>query len=148
MVNIIKHQLFYPHPPQAVWDYLTIPELMVQWLMPNDFKPVAGHEFTFKTKPHPEMEFDGVFHCKVLEITPLKTLSYWWRFGPGDGTLNDSVVNWTLTEKDNGTELLLVHNGFAQADTPIFAAMTEGWWKNINRILQLVNSKTDATTQA
>ena len=146
MAKFIQHQLFYPNPPQAVWDYLTIPELMAQWLMPNDFKPIIGHEFQFRTNPHPDVDFDGVFYCKVLEITPCKTLSYSWKFGPGDGTLQYSVVNWTLTEKDNGTELLLVHNNFERDDTPIFASMNNGWLQNINKILRLINEKTNGTT--
>jgi uncharacterized protein YndB with AHSA1/START domain len=41
MSKIIKHQFFFPHPPQAVWDYLTKPELMEQWLMKNDFQPIV-----------------------------------------------------------------------------------------------------------
>ena len=53
MAARIHHQLFFPHPPQAVWEYLTNTQLMEQWLMPNDFKPVAGHEFTFRIKPMP-----------------------------------------------------------------------------------------------
>jgi len=148
MAKFIQHQLFYPQSPEVVWGYLTVPELMAQWLMPNDFKPVLGHEFQFRTKPMPALDFDGIIYCKVLEINPFKTLVYSWQFGPGDGTLHDSVVNWTLTGKDNGTELLLIHNGFDRTDTPIFAAMNAGWLQNINKILQLINAKTDGTTPA
>jgi len=148
MAKFIQHQLFYPHPPEVVWDYLTDPELMAQWLMPNDFKPVPGHEFQFKTKPIPAFDFDGIVYCKVLEITPFTSLAYSWQFGSGDGTLHNSVVNWTLTPKDNGTELLLVHNGFDQTDTPIFAAMEAGWLQNMNKIVQLINTNTDGTATA
>jgi uncharacterized protein YndB with AHSA1/START domain len=149
MAKIIQHQLFYPNPPQDVWDYLTDPELMVQWLMPSDFLPILGHEFQFKTKANPDIDFDGIFFCKVLEITPLKTLSYSWKFGPGDGTLTDSVVSWTLNEKDNGTELQLIHRGLAGSETmTIFTMMDEGWLKNMQKILKLLNTTTDGTTPA
>jgi len=37
MTKSIKHQFFFPHPPETVWEYLTKPELMEQWLMRNDF---------------------------------------------------------------------------------------------------------------
>ena len=147
MAKIIQHQIFYPNPAAEVWDYLTVPELMAKWLMPGDFKPVLGHEFQFRVNPMPDFDFDGVFHCKVLEVTPLKTLSYSWDFGPGDGKLNRSVVNWTLTQKDNGTELLLLHRGFEGADMlPIFDGMDKGWLGNINKILKLLNPGTDGTT--
>ena len=149
MAKIIHHQIFYPNAPGEVWDYLTVPELMAQWLMPNDFQPVKGHEFKFTTKPMPDFDFDGIFYCKVLDIVPLKKLTYSWNFGPGNGRLNKSEVHWTLTEKEKGTELLLVHRGFQGADMlPIFGAMEKGWLQNINKIQKLLNPETDGTTQA
>jgi uncharacterized protein YndB with AHSA1/START domain len=149
MAKIIQHQIFYPNPPAEVWDYLTVPELMVQWLMPNNFEPVLGHEFQFKTKPMSDFDFDGVFYCKVLEIIPLKKLIYSWNFGPGNGLLNKSEVHWILTEKNNGTELLLKHRGFEGADMlPIFGAMDNGWLQNINKIQKLLNPETNGTTTA
>ncbi len=149
MKKIIQHQIFYPNPPGEVWDYLTVPELMQQWLMPNDFKPVMGHEFKFTTKPMPDFNFDGIFYCKVLEIEPLKKLTYSWNFGPGNGTLNKSEVHWTLTGKNKGTELLLTHRGFEGADMlPIFGAMDKGWLQNINKIQKLLNPETNGTTTA
>ncbi len=149
MAKAIQHQLFYPKSPEIVWDYLTKPELMSLWLMPSDFKPVEGHEFQFTSKPQPAMDWDGIFHCKVLEIVPFKKLSYSWKFGNGDGNLNDSTVNWTLQEKDNGTELLLIHRGFEGWETtPIFAGMNAGWLSNMNKILNLVNPEADGTTPA
>ena len=150
MSKMIQHQIFYPNPVADVWDYLTVPELMAQWLMPSDFKPVAGHEFQFKAGgPMPEFDFDGIFHCKVLEIVPFKKLVYSWDFGSGNGVLNKSEVHWTLTEKDKGTELLLVHRGFEGSEMlPIFGAMDKGWLGNINKIHKLLNPGTDATTTA
>jgi len=149
MAKIIKHQLFYPHPPEVVWGYLTDPELLSQWLMKSDFKPVVGHEFRFTTKPMPDMNFDGIFHCKVLEVTPFSNLSYSWRFGPDESSLTDSVVNWTLTEKDNGTELLLIHNGFNGTNfMAMFNSMSEGWGQHIQKILKLANEANNGTAKA
>jgi uncharacterized protein YndB with AHSA1/START domain len=140
MAKIIQHQFFFPNPPELVWEYLTNAELMSQWLMKSNFLPILGHEFQFRINPMPNLEFDGVFYCKVLEITPFKKLSYSWKFGPGDGTMHDSEVNWTLTEQDNGTGLQLVHRGFAGADTlPLFIGMDGGWLSNIQKIMKLIN---------
>jgi uncharacterized protein YndB with AHSA1/START domain len=97
------------------------------------------------------LDFDGVFYCKVIEVVPFKRLSYSWKFGPGDGRpLNDSIVNWTLTQKDNGTELMLVHNGFEKevCTLQIFGSMEEGWLKNMRKIEQLLNTTTNGTAQA
>lgn len=142
MPQEIKHQWFYSQPPQEVWDYLTNADLMELWLMKNDFKPVPGHAFRFLTRAMPQFGFDGIILCRVLEVIPLKKLSYSWKSGPGEGLITlDSVVVWTLQPKENGTELLLEHSGFKDlADSPMFAIMNEGWLKNIKKIAQLIQT--------
>jgi uncharacterized protein YndB with AHSA1/START domain len=147
MAASIKHQLFFPHPPAAVWEYLTNAELMKLWLMPNDFEPVEGHEFQFRVNPMPSFDFDGIIYCKVLEIVPLKKLSYSWKLGPGDGTINvDSVVRWELQANDKGTELILDHGDFAILEnTGIFDGMNVGWLQNMHKILDHLNKTTNGT---
>ncbi len=148
MAASIKHQLFFPHPPEAVWEYLTNAELMELWLMKSDFLPVAGHEFQFRINPIPSFDFDGIIYCKVLEIDPFKKLSYSWKLRPGDGTINvDSIVRWELQPTDKGTELLLNHGDFAILEhLGIFNAMNEGWLKNMHKILDRLNETTHGTT--
>jgi uncharacterized protein YndB with AHSA1/START domain len=142
MKTSIQHQLFFAHPPASVWAYLTDPDLMQLWLMKNDFKPVVGHEFQFRTNPKADFNFDGIFYCKVLDVVPFKKLSYSWKCGPGDGKFNiDSVVNWKLQPKDNGTLLLLDHGDFAIMDNLVlFNSMTEGWLKNIHKMADRLNA--------
>jgi uncharacterized protein YndB with AHSA1/START domain len=41
---------FLSQPPGRVWQALTDSALLARWLMPNDFKPVIGHAFTFRTE--------------------------------------------------------------------------------------------------
>lgn len=141
MTKTIHHNYFFLHPPAVVWDYLTKAELMEQWLMKNDFQPVVGYDFQFRTNPIPKLDIDGIFHCKVLEIVPYKKLSYSWKAGPGNGQISlDSIVVWTLTAKDNGTELSLLHSGFREIeDFNIYSGMNEGWLKNIQKIAGLIN---------
>jgi uncharacterized protein YndB with AHSA1/START domain len=150
MAQSIKHQLFFPHPPRAVWEYLTNAELMELWLMKNDFQPVVGHEFQFRTNPHPDVDFGGIFYCKVLEVVPFKKLSYSWKTGPGDGSITiDSVVNWELEPKDNGTLLLLDHSNFAVMENlPLFNSMIDGWLRNMHKIADNLNKTTHGTTNA
>jgi uncharacterized protein YndB with AHSA1/START domain len=148
MTKTIHHNYFFPHPPPVVWDYLTKAELMEQWLMKNDFQPVVGYDFQFRTNPIPKLDIDGIFHCKVLEIVPYKKLSYSWKAGPGNGQVSlDSIVVWTLTAKDNGTELSLLHSGFREIeDFNIYSGMNEGWLKNTQKIAGLINIANHGTT--
>jgi uncharacterized protein YndB with AHSA1/START domain len=131
-----------PHPRAKVWRALTEPSLVGAWLMPNDLRPIVGHQFTFRAQPTPG--WDGVSYCEVLEAIPPERLSYSWRGGSTDlekyGAALDTVVTWTLTEtKDGGTRLRLVHSGFTEKNGFAFDAMTKGWSEKVReRISEVV----------
>jgi len=149
MAQSIKHQLFFPHPAESVWEYLTNPELMELWLMKSDFRPVVGHEFQFRTRPKPELNFDGIFYCRVLEVVSFKKLSYSWKCGPGDGSITiDSVVVWKLQPKDKGTELILDHGFAVMGNLLLFDGMNVGWLQNMNKIAERLNTEKHGTTNA
>jgi uncharacterized protein YndB with AHSA1/START domain len=146
MTRSIQHKLFFSHPPEVVWEYLTKSELMEQWLMKNDFLPIVGYDFQFRINPMPKFEFDGIVYCKVLEVVPFSKLSYSWKGGPGEGKITlDSIVVWKLHPKGNGTELSLEHDGFME-NTDMYTAMHAGWLKNMHKIAELINKVINATT--
>jgi len=150
MTKIIKHQFFFPHPLKTVWEYLTKPELMALWLMKNDFQPVVGYDFQFRTGPIPALNFDGIFYCKVLEIVPFKKLSYSWKSGPGDGKITlDSVVVWKLETKDKGTELFLEHSGFSKKENlDFYNGLLHGWVEKFDKIAELLNNAQHVNTHS
>src|SRR5687767_11518913 len=150
MTRSIKHTVFFPHPPEAVWEYLTKPELMELWLMKNTFQPIIGFDFQFQTKPITSLDFDGIFYCKVLEIVPFKKLSYSWKSGPGDGKITlDSVVVWKLEPKENGTELFLDHSGFAKKENlDFYKELSHGWLEKFENITKLLNAAQHGNTKA
>ncbi|HMH22176.1 MAG TPA: SRPBCC domain-containing protein [Puia sp.] len=150
MTKTIKHQIFFPHPVETVWEYLTKPELMEQWLMKNDFQPIIGLDFQFRTNPIPSLDFDGIFYCKVLEIVPFKKLSYSWKSGPGEGEITlDSVVVWKLQPTDKGTELFLEHSGFTKIENlNFYNGLIDGWLKNIQKIADRLNAAQHGNTNA
>ena len=38
----------FAYPPEKVWRALTEGDLIQQWLMENDFKPLVGHRFQLR----------------------------------------------------------------------------------------------------
>src|ERR1700741_304971 len=90
---IVEREIAFP--PEKIWRALTQPHLIEEWLMKNDFKPVAGHRLTFRREPKPEVKV--AVDCEVLTVEPEKTLSYTWSaFGL------ESVVTFTLTPTPTG----------------------------------------------
>src|SRR4030095_11409646 len=88
---------FFQQPPSEVWEYLTKPELIEQWLTKNDFKPVVGHKFQFISSAKDCSNKPNNAYCQVLEIIPPKLLSYSWRKGINEKEFTvDSVVTWKL----------------------------------------------------
>ena len=111
----------FPHRPEKVWRALTDPALLAEWLLPViDLKLERGAAFTFKTEP--VGGWDGIVHCRVAEIEPLRKLSYDW--GVGDLA---TVVTFTLTPTPSGTHLSLLHSGFRPDQKKNFGGARYGW---------------------
>ncbi len=109
--------------------------------MPNDFAPVVGQRFTFKTKPMGD--WDGVVHCEVLSCEPPRLLRYSWLGGsdsnPSYGSRLNSTVTWELTQVDGGTRLRMVHDGFVFPGNKFaFDAMSPGWGRVMDSIVRAI----------
>jgi len=133
MQKEIKHTWHFNQSPQEVWEYLTKPELLEQWLTKTDFQPIVGNKFRFTDKS------GKIIYCEVLEVKPFTKLSYLWQYpSANDNKLFDSKVVWTLTPKEHGTELQLVHNGFTALED--YIAHNNGWTTLGNRFVELLNT--------
>jgi uncharacterized protein YndB with AHSA1/START domain len=122
----------FPHPPEKLWRALTENPLIAQWLMKNDFEPVVGRKFQFRSEPMPS--WDGVIDCKVLIVDHLKRLSYSW------SSLGlDSVVLWTLTPAEGGTHVRMEQSGFRPDQQAAYQGAKYGWQRffgGLERVLE------------
>jgi len=139
MEKEIKQTWHFKQSPREVWEYLTKPELIEQWLMKNDFQPIVGHKFRFSFTSKPEGTYRDGVDCEVLEVTPFTKLSYSWNGGIKDGSRTfNSVVVWTLVPKGNETELQLQHNGFTVLEDIL--THTDGWKGCLKRLEEAINA--------
>lgn len=107
-------------PPEKLWRALTQPHLIEEWLMKNDFKPVAGHKFNLSRQPSPDVNV--VIDCEVLTVEPNRTLSYRWS---AYGT--DTVVTFTLTPTGSGTMLRVEQDGFGPDQKAAYKGAMASW---------------------
>jgi uncharacterized protein YndB with AHSA1/START domain len=138
MQREIQQTWFFKQKQEEVWDYLTRPELLEQWLMKTDFQPVVGYKFRFMFVPKPDSKYNGTVNCEVLEVKPFTRLSYSWDGSTNDGRIFNSIVVWTLIPRDNGTELQLSHNGLELLEDILIH--TEGWKGCFKKMEELVNA--------
>jgi len=121
---VIEKEL--PHPLEKVWRALAQPLLIEEWLMKNDFQPVAGHRFNLRADW-------GIVDCQVLAVEPNKTLSYTW-----DAYGLNSVVTWTLTPTSAGTRVCMEQSGFPPDQPQYYQGAQAGWQKFIGDLERVV----------
>lgn len=120
-----------PYPPETIWRALTEGQLMEQWLMKNDFQPVAGHQFSFRSTPVPN--WNGIIDCEVLVVEPHARLSYSW------GSMGMvSIVTWILTPNEGGTLLRMEHSGFPSEESASYKGAKYGWTNFIGNLERVV----------
>lgn len=120
MQNEIRQTWHFNQSPEELWEYLTQPQLLEQWLGKTDFQPIVGHQFRFISP------YGNHSYCEVLEVKPFTRLSYSWQ--KNSATNNkpfNSKVEWSLVPKENGTELQLVQNGFTTLEDHL--GHNNGW---------------------
>jgi uncharacterized protein YndB with AHSA1/START domain len=114
-------------PPEKAWRALTQPHLIEEWLMKNDFKPLMDHAFKLNADW-------GSVDCKILEIEPVKSLSYTWNaYGL------ESVVTWTLIPTSSGTRLRMEQSGFRADQEQAYEGAKHGWQHFFNKLEQVLS---------
>ncbi|CDN41784.1 MULTISPECIES: SRPBCC domain-containing protein [Paenibacillus] len=102
---------------EKLWSAITDSGKLAKWVvdihngqpMENDFKPVVGHRFQFRTQP--SEWWDGIIDGEVLVVEEPDKLSYTWASGAEKHT-----VTWTLQDLGDGkVNLHLEQVGFTNA---------------------------------
>lgn len=117
----IRKTVLLQAPVQKVWDAVATAEGIAVWFMPNDFEPVAGHEFHLNAGPF------GKSPCKVTVIEPPHRLSFTWG--------KDWTITFELKAEGEQTEFTLIHGGwdadqvteFGETHTVVRERMNQGW---------------------
>ncbi|WP_314590447.1 SRPBCC domain-containing protein [Paenibacillus terrigena] len=92
----------YTSSMEKVWAALTDSNKLAKWVvnnqtgqpMENDFKPVVGYRFQFRTQP--SEWWNGIIEGEVLTVEEPHQLSYTWESG------EKHTVTWTLQDLGDG----------------------------------------------
>lgn len=116
--------------PAKIWEALTDKDEMKKWYFDlKEFKAVPGFEFQFEGGPEDRIY---VHECRIIEVIPLKKLSYTWKYKGYEG---NTLVTFELFEEGENTRLKLTHEGlesFSVNNNPDFDRTNfEGGWTHI-----------------
>ncbi|MFD2614415.1 SRPBCC family protein [Paenibacillus gansuensis] len=123
-----------------LWFALTDSSKLAKWVvnihsgepMENNFKPVVGHRFQFRTQP--SEWWDGIVEGEVLTVDEPNRLSYSWASGGEKHT-----VTWTLQDAGDGrVNLHLEQTGIS--NEPALNGAKYGWSKwsgELEKVLEL-----------
>jgi uncharacterized protein YndB with AHSA1/START domain len=112
-----------------LWSALTDSSKLAKWVaniqtgqpMENNFKPVVGHRFQFRTQPN--AYWDGIIEGEVLIVDEPSRVSYTWVSGGEKHT-----ITWTLQDLGDGkVNLHLEQTGIS--NEPALAGAKYGWSK-------------------
>ncbi len=117
---VVERELAFP--VAQVWEALTQPELIKDWLMPNDFRPEVDHAFSFSAEW-------GDVDCRVTVVEPMRRLSYSW-----SAFDVDTVVTWTLTPTAKGTHLRMDQTGFREDQKQAIGGAKGGWRRFLDNL--------------
>lgn len=117
-----------------MWNALTDSDTLAKWIWNNNFKPIVGYKFQFRTEPSDW--WDGIVDGEVLEVDGPNKLSYTW-VSAGETT----TVTWTLKKGSDGIiQLHFDQTGFSEA-TKAREGAIEGAkyaWMNMGNQLEKV----------
>lgn len=158
MERTIKLKTFLPYSTDLVWKALTDSKLLGAWFMKNDIEPTLHHDFEFRMAP--QKGWDGITHCQITALEPLKHIAYTYRGeATGEKALAcagihsdaadkmtkgifsklDTVLAFTLEPTCGGTILHLRHSGYKGLKLVIISLIMQmGWKKQLQKKLPKV----------
>lgn len=98
--NVVK-TITLNAPIEKVWETVTNADKIASWLMPNDFKPIEGHEFTIQSPFGPSV-------CKVEQVDAPYFVRFAW-------DTDCWFVTFELKPLGEQTVFTLTHGGWKEA---------------------------------
>ena len=112
MVEDVMSIIEIAAPRERVWQALTRPEQVVQWMGCLRFQPLAGHVFYLqpdRTRRTAD-NIEGAIACRIEVLDQPRRLSFSWGFPD----IPDTWVDIRLRRIPGGTHVRLTHSGWNQ----------------------------------
>jgi len=119
------------HPVEKVWDALTDPAQLAQWLAPGEIELTLGGRVYLAFT-----DGAGVIDGRVTAIAPPRLLEFSWT----DEGNDLGFVHWELVADDGGTRLVLTHTLPESARAFGLPALA-GWHSLLEKLATLLDGE-------
>lgn len=116
---------------ENLWQALTDPSALADWLMPNSFQPQVGEVFELSADD-PDCG-GGVVRCRLLVFDPPHRMVWSWTETEGPN-LDTTEVSFTLTPEGPGCRLTIEHRGLTSK--PEAESFRQGWSQKLAALKQ------------
>ena len=129
MMRDIDQAIEIAAPVERVWQVMTSPGMIDEWLGCLDFKAEIGHLFYMQPDAAKRSVGDvsGATHCQLLRLDPRSEMAFSWFYPDSPKT----EVSIRLSPTPGGTRVELTHAGWDQFDEQeiraIREALANGW---------------------
>lgn len=139
MSELIELRHSFAIAKQKLFTLLSTPSHMEQWFSPDpsivvkvikhEFKKAGLYHLQYSQPDGSQQNVQGRF----LQIDPPDTICFSWQWlAPDSHAGSETLVTWSLSEHDKGTELLVVHERLP--DTEYLQRHHAGWLATIKRL--------------
>lgn len=121
------------HPVEKVWDALTDPAQLAEWLAPGELQLTPGGRVHLAFT-----DGSGAITGRVTALAPPRMLEFTWT----DHGNDLGFVRWELFAEDggSGTRLVLTHN-VPEAARPSGLPMLAGWHSLLDNLAALLDGR-------
>jgi uncharacterized protein YndB with AHSA1/START domain len=140
MLDAIRRELVFPQARPHVWEALTDPAALSEWMFPNDFEAKAGRAFAFHVPPKPDQNFEGLtVRGEVTTCVPHEELEFTWVAGE-----LKTRIRYRLTDEGAGTRVHFEQSGFVTGQEGARAGAEYGWGAMLGQLAALLERRGQA----
>ncbi len=140
MLDAIRRELVFAQARPHVWEALTDPAALSEWMFPNDFEAKVGHRFTFHVPPKPERKFEGLtVRGEVIACVPPEELEFTWDAGD-----LKTRIRYRLVDEGAGTRVYFEQTGFVAGQEGARMGAEYGWGAMLEQLSVLLARRAQA----
>ena len=148
----IEREILIEAPPEVVWGVITEPRQISQWFVDDaELDARSGADGTLTWQPGGrggDKEIDLIVPIRVVDAEPFRRFSFRWNHPQASAPdeHNSALVEFRLTEEDQGTRLRVVESGISfvtaegAARDRYFESHEHGWGKHLGELRDYVAS--------